>query len=74
MLSQSTPCAVYPDGKSYTEICIDNNDNGEFDEGECETQECTLSLGQKIPFYDYLGALLTLFMLTGYYLFKKKGF
>ncbi len=40
--------------------------------GPSYTEPCTVSLGKKIPFYDYLGVFLTLGILVGYYLFKHK--
>ena len=43
-----------------------------YQDGTTTTQPCTLSLGKRIPFYDYIGVLLTIFILIGYYLLKNK--
>ena len=59
---------VAEQGQSEGIITFTNAQTGEV----IDTQTCTLSLGKKIPFYDYLGVFLTLFILVGYYLFRHK--
>jgi len=66
-------CELRDNGKYFKRDCTDWNKDKIYDDAtECEDVECTLSLGKKIPFYDYLGVFLTLFILVGYYLFRHK--
>lgn len=62
----ASPC-IAPPGESQGVITYTDADGHIIDKAEC-----TLSLGKKIPFYDYLGVILTIFILTGYYLFFRK--
>jgi len=55
-------------GQSEGFVTFTNAQTGEI----IDKQPCTLSLGKKIPFYDYLGVFLTLGILVGYYLFRHK--
>ena len=59
---------VAEQGQSEGFITFTNAQTGEV----IDTQTCTISLGKKIPLYDYLGVFLTLFILVGYYLFRHK--